>query len=250
MTAARIRLANGLRATERYRPLRWRVGHRTLGWYLALVLCAAPVVASLLLAAAWTVGSIDLHTFVHSLLGVNEVPGVFILAASLWCTPLSRMTGRNYRRQRKWFGLSFAWCAAMNLLAFLLEHPSRELSEPFAIVGTIAVMLCVPLAMTSTRRMIKRLGIRNWRRLHQLAYVIGVAVVVHLWLVPQDDGPGGNIVATVIFLATGVIRLPPVARRLDDHRRRLGASLFSMQAWLRREPTSARTAGEYPVAST
>ena len=51
-------------------------------------------------------------------------------------------------------------------------------------------MLLIPLAVTSTQRMIRRLGGRRWQRLHRLAYVAAIAGVVHyLWLVKVDVQP-------------------------------------------------------------
>lgn len=232
MTNLRGVIVDVLRASEPFRPLRWRIGQNTVARYVSALLAAAPVVASVGLTLTWAVGVIDQLGFVSGLLAVNEVPGVFILAVSLWCTPLTTLTGRPYRRQRKWFGLSFGWCAAMNLLAFLLEHPAGQLAQPFAILGTLAVALCVPLVITSTHTMIRRLGSRNWRRLHRLAYVIGGAVIVHLWLVPQDDGPGGNAVASIVFLAAGIMRIPPISNALVRRRQTFGASLLSLQTWL------------------
>jgi sulfoxide reductase heme-binding subunit YedZ len=55
--------------------------------------------------------------------------------------------------------------------------------RPYITVGMTALVLLVPLAATSTTTMIKRLGARNWRRLHRLAYVAAVLGVLHyLWL--------------------------------------------------------------------
>jgi sulfoxide reductase heme-binding subunit YedZ len=57
------------------------------------------------------------------------------------------------------------------------------LKRPFITVGVLALVLLIPLAVTSTTGMIKRLGGANWRLLHKLAYVIGGLGVLHfVWL--------------------------------------------------------------------
>ena len=55
--------------------------------------------------------------------------------------------------------------------------------RPYITVGATALTLLVPLAATSTARVVKRLGGRNWRRLHRLVYAVGVLGALHyLWL--------------------------------------------------------------------
>jgi DMSO/TMAO reductase YedYZ heme-binding membrane subunit len=234
MTGLTAPLAGLLERSDRFRPLRWRLGGRRVADIVALLAALAPafgVVGALLLAA---VGQLDRPQLASAVLAVSEVPGVFILAAVLWCTPLTRMTGRSYRRQRKWFGLSFAFCAAANLVGFLIEHGIGELNQDFAVVGVIAVVASAPLAATSTKRAIAWLGTRRWQRLHRLTYVIAAAVIAHLWLVPQDDGPGGNIVATVLFGLAAMARFPKLGRWITAKRTELGGSVLSVRLWLLR----------------
>jgi len=60
--------------------------------------------------------------------------------------------------------------------------------RPFITAGFTAFVLLIPLAATSTRGMIVRLGGKNWQRLHRLIYVSAVAGVVHyIWLVKKDE---------------------------------------------------------------
>jgi methionine sulfoxide reductase heme-binding subunit len=75
-----------------------------------------------------------------------------------------------------WFDKYFDW------LAILKDIPKR----PFITVGFAALVLLIPLALTSTNKMMKRLK-RNWTKLHKLIYVIAVLGVLHfLWLVKAD----------------------------------------------------------------
>jgi methionine sulfoxide reductase heme-binding subunit len=186
---------------------------------LVVATCAAvPVLGATAVALGGAIGLIDGHRTAAGIVAFTEVPGVFLLAGVLWCTPLERLTGRSYRRRRRWLGLSFAACGVANLVAFLLEHPPADLGRPFAVAGVTAVVASIPLAVTSTGAAIRRLGIDRWRLLHRLTYVIAIAVIAHLWLVPQDDGPAGNIVATVVFAGAAAARFPPVARAIDRWR--------------------------------
>lgn len=77
-----------------------------------------------------------------------------------------------------------AWSTVVNLLASIWEDVAKR---PYITVGFIAFVAMIPLALTSTTGWIRRLGGRNWQRLHRLIYVTGIAGVVHyLWRVKAD----------------------------------------------------------------
>jgi len=77
-----------------------------------------------------------------------------------------------------------AWSTLVNLLASIWEDVAKR---PYITVGFIAFVSMIPLALTSTTGWIRRLGGRNWQRLHRLIYVTGIAGVVHyLWRVKAD----------------------------------------------------------------
>ena len=77
-----------------------------------------------------------------------------------------------------------AWSTVVNLLASIWEDVAKR---PYITVGFIAFVAMIPLALTSTAGWIRRLGGRNWQRLHRLIYVTGIAGVVHyLWRVKAD----------------------------------------------------------------
>ncbi|HEU0251579.1 MAG TPA: ferric reductase-like transmembrane domain-containing protein, partial [Pyrinomonadaceae bacterium] len=59
--------------------------------------------------------------------------------------------------------------------------------RPFILVGMLAFILMVPLAITSTNKMVKRLGGKRWARLHRLTYVAAIAGVVHFWMLVKSD---------------------------------------------------------------
>ena len=61
------------------------------------------------------------------------------------------------------------------------------IQRPFIAFGMTAFMLMVPLAVTSTNSMIKRLGGKRWQLLHRLIYLTAVAGVVHFWMIVKSD---------------------------------------------------------------
>jgi sulfoxide reductase heme-binding subunit YedZ len=71
-----------------------------------------------------------------------------------------------------------AWSTVVNLLASIWQDVAKR---PFITVGFIAFVSMIPLALTSTAGWIRRLGGRNWQRLHRLIYVTGIAGVTHYW---------------------------------------------------------------------
>ena len=137
-------------------------------------------------------------------LGVNPIEylthetGVWalrLLLATLAITPLRRLTGWNpIIRFRRMLGLfAFTYASVHFLIYFVLDQffsfdaiVEDVALRPYITVGFTAFVLLVPLAVTSTEAMIRRLG-RRWRQLHRLVYVSAAGGVVHyLWLVKAD----------------------------------------------------------------
>ena len=114
-----------------------------------------------------------------------------LLLLTLLITPLRRITGWNrLQKVRRMLGLFAFFYASTHLLAYavlLLELDFMNLAadirkRPYITVGFLAWVLLVPLAVTSTNRMMRRLG-RNWLRLHRAIYAIAILAVIHLaWL--------------------------------------------------------------------
>jgi sulfoxide reductase heme-binding subunit YedZ len=86
--------------------------------------------------------------------------------------------------------------------------------RPYITVGMTALLLLVPLAATSTAGMIKRMGAKNWRRLHRLAYVAAILGVLHyLWLAKVGVMTPW-VYAAVLALLLGIRVVDTVRRRL------------------------------------
>jgi methionine sulfoxide reductase heme-binding subunit len=119
-----------------------------------------------------------------------------LLLITLAVTPTRRLTGWNRLIQlRRMLGLLAFFYGCLHFLtyiwldqSFVLEDIIADVMErPFITVGFASFTLLVPLAITSTTAMIKRLGGKWWRRLHRLVYAIAIGGVVHyLWLVKAD----------------------------------------------------------------
>ncbi|EGV30869.1 Sulfoxide reductase heme-binding subunit yedZ [Thiorhodococcus drewsii AZ1] len=118
-----------------------------------------------------------------------------LLLVTLAMTPLRRLTGQVWPiRLRRMLGLFAFFYVALHLTVYLWLD--RELAwstivddvikRPYISVGFVAFLMLIPLALTSTRGWMRRLG-RRWTQLHRAVYVIAVLGVVHyLWLVKAD----------------------------------------------------------------
>jgi len=121
--------------------------------------------------------------------------GLRFLLLTLAVTPLRRLTGWRWPlRFRRMLGLFVFFYITLHFLTWVWLD--QELSwaniladivkRPYVTVGFTAWLLLLPLAATSTRGMMRRLG-RNWQRLHRVVYAIGGLGVLHyIWLVKAD----------------------------------------------------------------
>jgi len=159
-------------------------------------------------------------------LGANPVEALLHLAGrwtliflllTLTVTPLRRLTGWNrVIRVRRLLGLFSFFYASLHLLiylgldqgfawGFLVEDVTKR---PFITVGFLSFLLLIPLAVTSTRGWIRRLG-KRWQLLHRLVYVAaGLGVVHFYWKVKADTFwpmvAGGVLVTVLVLRAPGV----------------------------------------------
>ncbi|BAU47137.1 sulfite oxidase [Sulfurifustis variabilis] len=118
------------------------------------------------------------------------------LLFTLAVTPLRQLTGWHLLiRFRRMLGLFAFFYACLHFLSWIWIDKVFEWEEivrdvykrPFITLGFASFVLLVPLAVTSTNAMVRRLGGRRWRALHRVVYVIAVGGVVHfLWQVKSD----------------------------------------------------------------
>ena len=159
-----------------------------------LILVNAAVPGMLL---AWDAG--------HHHLGANPVNfailttgimALIFLLLTLLVTPLRKITGWNWLIfSRRTFGLyAFFYALAHFSIFFALDRSfsvSSTLTEmvkrKYLIIGSIGLVAMVPLAVTSTNAMIRRLGAKRWRALHRLAYVAAICGVIHYYMQVKAD---------------------------------------------------------------
>lgn len=143
------------------------------------------------------------------------------LLITLLMTPLKRITGWYWpARVRRMLGLYAFFYACVHLMTYVwldqffdwYEIWMDILDRPFITVGMAAFVLLVPLAVTSNRYAIKRMG-RNWKRLHRLVYAIAVMGVLHFWWLVKADIREPAIYA-VLLAALLAVRVPELRRRV------------------------------------
>jgi len=141
----------------------------------------------------------------HHALGANPVNfailttglmALIFLVLTLLVTPLRKITGWNWLIfSRRTFGLyAFFYALAHFSIFFTLDRSfsvSSTLHEmvvrKYLIIGSIGLLAMVPLAVTSTNAMIKRLGAKRWHALHRLAYVAAICGVIHYYMQVKAD---------------------------------------------------------------
>lgn len=162
--------------------------------------------------------------------------GLVFLLGSLAITPVRRLTGWNrIIRYRRFVGLwAFAYLTAHFLTYLVLDqffawtYILEDIAErPFILSGFTGWLLLIPLAATSTKGWIRRLG-RRWTKLHRLVYVAGLLGVLHFyWKVKADTRE--PLVFALLLLVLLMLRLPMVRRKIEQARR----------AWRKRRRESA-----------
>lgn len=191
-------------------------------------------------AAVWAACLLPLTVLVYQFqadnLGVNPIDYVTrtlgdwtlrILLACLSLTPLRLLFGISWQISlRRLLGLFAFFYASLHFSVWIvLDHffdweqmIADVFKRPYITVGVLALTLLVPLVATSTTGMVKRLGGRNWRRLHRLVYVIGVLGVLHyLWLSKKGvNDPYWYAIALSVLLG---IRLVDWVRRVAMRQR-------------------------------
>jgi sulfoxide reductase heme-binding subunit YedZ len=164
------------------------------------------VVAACFLPTAWTIRvlwlayqGLDPGVFGDPIKVVREVTGIWtlrFLMITLAITPLRRLTGWNSLiRIRRMMGLLTFFQGAVHLAIYLWLDESFILGEivkdvirrPFIASGMISLLLMLPLAITSTKRWIGRLGGKRWQLLHRLIYFAALAGVVHYYFYEKSD---------------------------------------------------------------
>jgi sulfoxide reductase heme-binding subunit YedZ len=151
---------------------------------------------------------------------------VTLLLLSLAVTPLNILFGwKQILPLRKPLGLyAFLYVVTHFLIFTWLDYGlnvalivDEIVNKQFALVGFAAFLLLIPLAATSTKWAMRKLG-KNWKRLHQTVYFIGILVIVHyLWAVKTVTTK--PFVFTIILALLLLLRLKPIKQAIIQLRR-------------------------------
>jgi len=157
----------------------------------------------------------------HNRLGANPVEFVtrttgtltlIFLLLGLAITPLRKLTGYNpLIKYRRMIGLFAFFYGALHLTTYVwfdmffhvTEIVQDTFARPFILVGMVSFLLMIPLAVTSTNRMIKRLGGKRWSRLHKTVYGVALGGVLHYYLIVKADTTWPLLFALVLAILLG-----------------------------------------------
>jgi len=175
----------------------------------------------LILVNALVPGALLAWDAAHGQLGVNGVNyalhttgllALIFLLLTLGVTPLRKLTGWNtllaYRRALGLF--AFAYTCTHFLIFFVLDRAlsvsstvHEILTRKYLFIGTTALLLMVPLAVTSTNAMQLRLGARRWKALHRVIYVVASLGALHYYMLVKSDTRQPLAFAAVLALLLG-----------------------------------------------
>jgi len=158
---------------------------------------------------------------------------LIFLCLTLAVTPLRQIFGINYLvKFRRMLGLFAFFYGSLHLLTYVwldrlfnfFSVAADVVQRPFILLGMTGFLLMVPLAITSTNQMVKRLGGKRWAMLHRLGYLAAIAGVVHFWMLVKSDTSLPLTFAFIVFFLLGYRLLLKYAPTPPTN---TGTSLFS-----------------------
>jgi sulfoxide reductase heme-binding subunit YedZ len=159
---------------------------------VVFALCLAPLGWLLAEGVAGNLGANPIEVITH----VTGSWTLIFLLTTLGITPLRKLAGQPWLIQfRRMLGLFAFFYGVLHFLTYVwldqffdFHSMLKDIAKrPFITVGFTGFVLLIPLAATSTRRMIQRLGGKRWQSLHRLIYVAAAAGVVHFWWLVKKD---------------------------------------------------------------
>ncbi|HSD47430.1 MAG TPA: protein-methionine-sulfoxide reductase heme-binding subunit MsrQ [Pyrinomonadaceae bacterium] len=158
---------------------------------------------------------------------------LIFLCLTLAVTPLRKIFGINSLvKYRRMLGLFAFFYGSLHLLTYVwfdrlfnVSSIVRDVAQRrFILVGMTAFLLMVPLAITSTNKMIKRLGGKCWATLHRLVYLAAIAGVVHFWMLVKSDT---SLPLTFGFIVLFLLGYRLLLKYAPTPPAKTGTSLFS-----------------------
>jgi sulfoxide reductase heme-binding subunit YedZ len=167
------------------------------------------------------------------------IQALTFLLLSLACTPVDSILGwREFGRRRKALGNYGFLYAVLHVTTFFIFDYGLDLpavwrdgsNKPYILVGALAFLMLLPLAITSFTYWMKRLG-KKWKHLHRLVYIISPLVVIHFLLAAKGSLTQlqGNLSQPLVYAAIAAVllllRISPVKVALIGLRTRLQDSI-------------------------
>jgi sulfoxide reductase heme-binding subunit YedZ len=185
----------------------------------AWVLCLLPLVVLLYRAFSDGLGANPI-SYITNWLGQWTFR---LLLVGLALTPLRIVTGLAWPvLLRRLVGLFTFFYASLHFLVWILidhffnwdQMLADLVKRRYITVGMAALLFLIPLAITSTNGMVKRLGGNAWRRLHRLVYLIGILAALHFLWLAKGFRPDAFLYAGILALLLGVRLFDVLRRRL------------------------------------
>jgi len=170
--------------------------------------------AALVPAAALVYGALTDNLTANPIDYITDTTGttaLSLLIITLTVTPLRRLTGRNeIIRLRRMLGLFAFFYACLHMSTWLVldwffdvaSMAADVVKRPFITLGMTTFLLLLPLAITSTAGMIRRLG-KRWQQLHRLVYVAAITAIIHFWWVVKADFREPRLFALALSVLLG-----------------------------------------------
>jgi sulfoxide reductase heme-binding subunit YedZ len=163
--------------------------------FYKLLIAVNALLPLVLLIFDWASGRLGPNP-IEFFLRATGVLTLSFLLITLAVTPLRKLFGWNQLiKYRRMLGLFAFFYVCVHLITYSIFDKNLSFSaivddviqRPFIAIGMIAFATLVPLAITSTNKMLKRLGGKNWARLHKLTYVAAALGVIHFWMIVKSD---------------------------------------------------------------
>ncbi|GAB6141438.1 protein-methionine-sulfoxide reductase heme-binding subunit MsrQ [Methylosoma difficile] len=187
------------------------IDNKTLAWLKVAVFILACMPLARLVFAAFTD---DLGA--NPIEKITRITGYWtlvLLMVSLSITPLRKLSGWSWLvRLRRMLGLFAFFYACLHFSTYLVLDQFFDwasigkdiLKRPYITVGFPAFLLMIPLAVTSTDGMIRRLGGKRWRNLHRSVYACAIGGVVHYWWLVKKDLSNPKAFALILAVLLGL----------------------------------------------
>ncbi|MEY3017163.1 MAG: hypothetical protein RL336_298 [Pseudomonadota bacterium] len=189
-------------------------------WRRPIILWPVLAIPGIYLGALIVLGKLGADpakTLVHS---TGEY-GLWLLMLVMLARPLAKFVGRReLMLVRRALGVACFVYALLHFLLYIATYLGFSLQalaedlykRPYIIVGSLAFLLALTMAVTSNNYSVRKLG-RRWGKIHRGIYVMAVLVCIHIiWQVKFDYGEA--VMYSVFFIVMLIIRLPVVSRLL------------------------------------